>query len=231
MAGAELLHRRKQTNIKEKEMKIVKQAVLSTFISLGVFQAYADQTNVVQNLSIQLRGVQPGGPVTNRATVITGIAPAKIDTRDVIKALGLSTSNLFSKSARLVIVTPLSGDGSVVQVRDGTNRVDVSDYFQHSQVSERVSGSASNPASQRTVELDYSIQRLALRNAEGKPNLGLHFDVRGYASERTSAHVSRLELDAAGTGDLGGNPAVLRGEIEVQGDRLEVVPGGPVPTT
>ncbi len=205
-------------------MKLVKQAVLSAFISVGVFQAHAVQTNVVQNLSIQLRGVQPGGPVTNRSSIATGISPAKIETRDVIKALGLATSNLFSKTARLVIVTPLAGGDSAIQVRDGTNRVNVTGFFLHTQVSAVVSGSISNFLTLRTVGLGYSIQRFALRDGPGGAALGLHFDVSGFAAERTSGPGGQLELDAAGAGDAGGSPLILRGEIDVQGDRLEVVP-------
>lgn len=213
-------------------MKIVKQAVLSAFISMGVFQAHADNTNVVQNLSVQLRGVQPGGPVTNRNTITTGLSPARIENRDIIQALGLATSNLFSRAAKLVIVTPLGGGDSAIQVRDGTNRVDVSDYFRHTQQSsDSVSGSVSNTVTLRSVNLDYSIQRFSLRDAEGKPALGLHFDVRGFAAERTTTRASFLELDAAGTGDANGSLLILHGEIDIQGDRLEVVPSVSVPTT
>ncbi len=210
-------------------MKIVKQAVLSMFISMGVFQAHADNTNVVQNLSIQLRGVQPGGPVTNRNTITTGLSPAKIENRDIIKALGLSTSNQFSRSAKLVVVTPLGGGDSAIQVRDGSNQVDVSDYFRHTQLSDSVSGSVSNTVTLRSVNLDYSIQRFSLRDAEGKPALGLHFDVRGFAAERTAARAGNLELEAAGAGDANGSPLILHGEIDIQGDRLEVVPGVSLP--
>jgi hypothetical protein len=99
-------------------MNIVKLAAMAALISLGVSQARADQTNVVQNIGIQFRGVQPGGPVTNQFTVTTGIAPAKIDTRQVIQALGAGTANTFSGRARLVLVTPLGGGFSSIQVRD-----------------------------------------------------------------------------------------------------------------
>lgn len=212
-------------------MKILKQAVLSVIISLGVWQARADQTNVVQNLSVQLRGVQPGGPVTNRSRITTGLSSAKIDTRDVIQALGLATSNLFSRPARLVLVTPLGGGESAIQVRSGSNRVDVTRFFLHTQVSAVVSGSVSNTVTHRTVGLDYSIQRFALRDAAGGPAVGLHFDVSGFAAERTAARAGQLELEAAGAGDAGGNLLILRGEIEVQGDRLEVVPAVSGPST
>ena len=216
-------------------MKIVKLAVLTALINFGVARASADQTNVVQNLSVQLRGVQPGDPVTNRFTVTTGLGSVRIDTRDVIKALGLATSNLFSRSARLVIVTPVGGGDSAIQIRDGSGPVDVTRFFLHEQVSGLVSGSVSNTATHRTLGLDYSIQRFALRDAEGGPALGLHFDVRGFAVERSPDNgrggVGQLQLDAAGAGDAGGNLLILRGDIDVQGGRLEVVPSVSGPTT
>ncbi len=215
-------------------MKIVKKAVLSALISLGVFQAQADQTNVVQNLAVHLRGVQPGGPVTNQSIIKTGLRPAKIENRDIITALGTATSNLFSRAARLVIVTPLGGGDSSIQVRDGNLQVEVTGFFRHEQVSESVSGSVSNPATHRTVGLEYSIQRFALRDAE-EAAVGLHFDVRGFAAERSpdNSHggVGQLHLDAAGTGDAGGNLLILDGKIEVLGGRLEVVPSVALPTT
>ncbi len=208
-------------------MKLVKQAVLSAIVSLGVFEAQADQTNVVQNLGVHLRGVQSGGLVTDRPTLTRGLSPAKIENRDVIAALGLVTSNAFSRSSRLVIVTPLGGGESAIQIRDGTNRVDVTDFFRHEQVSDSVSGSVSNAVTHQTVGLDYSIQRITLHDAEERPALGLHFDVRGFAAERDFERldgISRLDIDAAGTGDVDGNFMILHGGIKVEGARLEVVP-------
>ena len=209
-------------------MKLVKAICVSALMSLGIPQAHADTTNVVQNLSVQLRGVRPGGPVTNHSLVVTGIDRAKISTRQIIEALGVATGNTFSSPARLVIVTPVGGGESAVQVRSGTNSVDVTGFFSHQQMSESVSGSQSNGMTHRTASLDFSIQRFALHDAEGFPALGLHFDVRGFASETTPANhgnVGNLEIDAAGSGDAAGSLLILRGEVEVRGDRLEVVPG------
>jgi hypothetical protein len=151
---------------------------------------------------------------------------AHIDTRQVIQALGVATANSFSNPARLVIVTPFGGGDSVIQVRDGKKLVDVTGFFIHEQVSSPVSGSILNTKTQKSINQDYSIQRFALRDANGFPALGLHFDVSGFASEVSSgpSAVGNLQIDAAGSGDVSGKPAVLRGDIEVRGDRLEVVP-------
>ena len=209
-------------------MKQVKAMLLAALLSLGIPQVHADTTNVVQNLNVQLWGVQSGGPVTNHNTIITGIARAKIGNRQIIQALGTATSNSFVLRARLVIVTPVGGGDSAIQVRDGTLTVDVTGFFAHQQLGGAVSGSSSNTVNQRVVNLDFSIQRFVLHDAAGFPALGLHFDVNGFASESTPPNhggVGNLQIDAAGAGDVGGSPAVLRGEVEVHGDRLEVVPG------
>jgi len=209
-------------------MKIITMAALAALISLGVSQTRAEQTNVVQTLHIQLRGVQPGGTIKERFTITTGIAPARIDTRHVIQALGAVTGNTFSNSARLVIVTPLGGGYSSIQIRDLSQTVDVSAFFDHEQRSDFVSGSVSNLYTHRTVGLDYSIQRFALHNSGGT-TLSLQFDVNGFATE-TSLNglegVSHLDLDVSGSGDQNGNLMILRGNIEVGSGRLEVVPGG-----
>ena len=207
-------------------MKIAKAMLLSALLSLGIPQAHADTTNIVQNLSVQLWGVQPGGPVTNRNTIVTGLGRAKIGNRQIIEALGTATGNTFATRARLVVVTPLGGGSSAIQVRDGTLTVDVTGFFSHAQLGGAVSGSSSNTVNQRVINLDFSIQRFALHDASGFPALGLHFDVNGFASESTPPNhggVGNLQIDAAGAGDVGGRPAVLRGEVEVSGDRLEVV--------
>jgi len=209
-------------------MKILKQAAMAALLSLGVFRAHGSQTNVVQNLSIQLQGVQSGGTISNRYSVTTGFAPVSIDTRKIIQTLGAATGNTYANRARLVVVTPLGGGVSSIQVRDGTSINDVTGFFVHEQLGGSVSGSTSNVLSGRTFSLDFSIQRLALQDANGA-TLGLHFDVSGFAQENGISSVSgasELYMDVAGSGDVSGTPAVVRGSVAVQGATLEVVAGG-----
>jgi hypothetical protein len=215
------------------KMNIVKLAALAALISLGVSAARADQTNVVQNIGIQLAGVQRGGPLTSRFLVATGIALANIDTRQVIQAIGAGTANTFSGRAKLVLVTPLGGGYSSIQVRDGNNTVDVSSFFAHDQLSDFVSGSVSNTFTRKNVDLDYSIQRFALAST-GSASLSLQFDVNGFATETSVSGlsgVSNLDIQVSGSGQLNGNLVILQGSIEVDGSRLEVVAGGVGPAT
>jgi hypothetical protein len=211
------------------KMKMLKMAALSALLTLAMATANADQTNVVQNLRVQLRGVQPGGPVATRVTVTTGFAAARLDTRQIIQALGAATGNTFSYSARLVVVTPLGGGDSSIQIRDGAATADVTAFFIHQQLSASVSGAVSNIVTHRTTQLDYSIQRFALQDAEGFPPLNLHFDVSGFAEERSAANlpgVSYSQVDVSGSGDASGSLMILQGSVEVDGSRLEVVAGG-----
>ena len=208
-------------------MKLVKTVLLSSLLSLGIPQAQADITNVVQNINIQLLGVQSGGPVTNNGIIRTDITRVKIGTQQVIGALGTATGNSFTPRAKLVVVSPLGEGHSAIQVRDGSNTVAVTQFFDHEQMGRAVSGSQLNPANHRPASLDFSIQRIVLQDAEEFPSLGLHFVVSGYAAEVTPASrdgSGNLTLDAAGTGDVGGALTILRGKVEVRGDRLEVVP-------
>ena len=214
-------------------MKIAKLMSLAALLVFGVSQADADQTNVVQNLGIILHGVQTGGPVTTLLTVTTGVSPASIGTQQIIQALGTASAIPFSNAARLVLVTPLGGGFSSIQVRDRRNTVDVTPFFDFQQMSDFVSGSVSNILTHKTVNVDYSIQRFALHNS-GSASLSVHLDVSGFASETSLSGlpgVSNLGLRVSGSGDVDGNLVILKGSIQVEGSKLEVVAGGSGPAT
>jgi len=209
-------------------MKSIKVAALAALIGLGVSQARADQTNLVQNLDVALVGVQSGGTVTNHNSVITGFTQVSLGTRDVINALGASTGNPFTKHAHLVSVTPLGGEGfSFIQVRDGGLTVDVTSFFVHQQLTGSVSGTVSSTARPRSVSLNYSIQQLALQDASGYAGLTLHFNVSGFATESLSSNspsqATELDIDASGSGDINGNLVILQGSINLSGGTIEVV--------
>lgn len=211
-------------------MKALKLTTLTIFFGLAVAQSYADQTNVVQNVSIQLFGVRQGGTYTNRGFVITSADVARVDARRVIAALGAATMNSFSSTSRLVVVTPLGGGASSFQVRDGGNAVDVTGFFTYEQLSDSVQDSFLNTRTGRSFSTDYSIQRLALHDAEGCPALTLSFDVRGFAtvSSTNGGQSSEVRIEAAGTGNRGEDLLIIQGTINVRGRMLEIVPdGGP----
>jgi hypothetical protein len=207
-------------------MKALKLATLTILFGLAAAPGYADHTNVVQNLSLQLFGVSQGGTFTNRGFVITSAEVARLDTRRVIAALGTATMNSFSSTSRLVVVTPLGGGASAFQVRDGGNAVEVTGFFTWEQLSDTVQDSFLNTRTGRSFSTDYSIQRLALHDAEGYPALTLSFDVRGFATMSSSngGQTSEARIEAAGTGNRGDDLLIIQGTLNVRGRTLEVVP-------
>jgi len=190
--------------------------------------AWADQTNLVQELSIQLNGIKQGPTTTVRNQVITSLDSARVTTRQVVEALGTATGNTFSQSARLLVVTPLAGGYSSVVIRDGGNSVDVSSFFTHTQQGGEVTSSVLNLRSNRGVTNAYGIQRFALADSPWLGAVGMHFDVSGIAVDTSttdaSAPGSETNADVVGSGDRGGTTLILQGTIRIRGHALEVVP-------
>ncbi|MFO1475926.1 MAG: hypothetical protein U1F98_04660 [Verrucomicrobiota bacterium] len=211
-------------------MKALQIAALAAAAALLPAPSHADQTNLVQTLSVELMGVAQGPTVTNGGFVMTTTRYVPVDSRAIIAALRTATGTAFSPGSRLFVVTPLDGGDASIQVRDGTTTVDVTAYFAHETLSDTVQGSAwaGNWRSRRVVNTEYNIQRLVLQDA-GAP-VSLHFDVRGFAAQTSAGNAPGGELDirAAGTGSRNGTPLILQGFIVVRGQALEVTtsPGG-----
>lgn len=198
-------------------------------LSVGAWRAQADQTNVVQDLTIRLDGLAQGPTVTNGNTAITRTRERHINDGDVVAALGKALGTDFSSTANLVVVTPIDGGNSAIQVRDGGTSTDVSAFFVHEQAGSSVGSSELNLRTKRGNSTDYSIQRFALKDVADVAALGLHFDVSGIAVETSVTgpnHGDRTTLDASvsGAGDLAGQTVILAGRVRVHGYALEIVP-------
>lgn len=212
-------------------LKLSAVALLSI---LGLAQTHADQTNVVQNLSIRLAGIYQGPTETNRNIVRINPGYARVSTADVLKQLGTATGNTFSDNAKLAVVTPLDGGNSALVVRDGTTSVEVTSFFVYEMKSGSVNTSYANLRSGRSTSSEYSIQRLALVDSAGSPALTLHFDVQGIAIQTTvttpsTGTRSRVEADVSGSGDEAGKLLILEGTFRLDGYSLEVVATAPPP--
>jgi hypothetical protein len=195
--------------------------VAAVFLGLAAFQAQADHTNLVQNVNIRLLGITQGGTRTNGVFVTTTVSTVRVGTGAVIGALGAATGNSFSDQAQLVAVTILPDGPAYIQVRDGSNDVDVTGFFSHESLSDSVSTSVLNTGTGRSAETDYSIQRFTLHDV---PTLS--FDVQGIATERLSNAAtprSDLSADVVGSGNSNGQLLILQGSINVRGGTLEVV--------
>src|SRR5581483_3063090 len=190
-----------------------------------VAQSRADHTNVVQTLNIQLFAVTQGSTTTFGNIVTKNVNTVSISTRRVIDALAAATANTFSSTSKLVVVTPLDGEATMVQVRDGTNApVDVTGFFSIQQLSGSVDNSVSNTRSGRSSDVGYSIQRFVLQDANGD-SLSLHFDVNGFTVDSSNSSQPGTEFDAgvSGAGDRNGNLIILQGVISLHGHATEVV--------
>ncbi|HWD93106.1 MAG TPA: hypothetical protein VG938_12245 [Verrucomicrobiae bacterium] len=208
-------------------MKTLKLAVIAIVALAFTAGAQAQDTNVVQTLSIQLFGYSQGGVSKFQSTVTTNINVVRVDTRQIIQALATATLNSFSSTSKLVVVTPLGGGDPSVQVRDGDNTpVDVSDLVTVQSLSDSVEGSVVNTKTGRGSALSYQIVRVALQDNVGA-TLNLHFDVNGIATSASSIAPSSLQIptidaNVSGSGDRNGNVLILQGSIEIFGRTLEV---------
>ena len=217
-------------------MKTLKLAVLAV-VSLAVaWQVQAQQTNLVQNFSIQLFGFSQGGSNGFGNIVSTNVSLVQLNTRQVIQALAAANSDTFSSTAKLVVVTPLNGGSLRVQVRDGNNQpVDVTDFFDIEALSDAVVGSISNTKTGRGSSVTYEIGRFVLQDAHGE-TLSLHFNVDGIVTGNSSSQLfgpagpqnSTVDANVMGSGDRNGNLLILQGSIEIFGRTLEVESGGGV---
>jgi hypothetical protein len=213
-------------------MNQIKLTAIAALFAVAAFQTKADTTNLVQNVSIQLTGYRQGAPRTNSTTITVGVDTTSVGTAGVIAALGAATGNSFSTGAQLVSVTPLAGGDSAVQVRDGGNTVDVTEFFSHQQFGDTLFTSTTTRSTGRTSESDFSVQRFALHDVFGFPALTLHFDVQGVTQADdtsvggVSSPGSNITANVLGTGDRNGRFMIFQGTISMRGHTTEVVPDG-----
>nr|AUN37542.1 hypothetical protein [uncultured bacterium] len=206
-------------------MKTLKTIALTFALVTVISQVRADQTNFVQALQVRLQALKQGGTSTNRNVVTTSVNTEVINNRDITAALGPVTGNNFAPTARLVMVTPVGGGNSKVEVRDGNSKVDVTAFFVFEQVGAAVTQGTTNLRNGNSNHTTYSIQHLVLQDAFGSA-LTLHFDVRGLSIDNiTRGDNGRLELNAevSGSGDKNGAAMVLIGTVDITGGTTEVV--------
>jgi hypothetical protein len=215
--------------------RITKLLSLAAFVALGTTQTWADQTNLIQDLNIQLLGYKQGSTSTNRNTVTTSLDAVRVSNRDVIAALGTATGTTFSKSAKLVIVTPLPSGTPVIQVRDSGNSVDVTSYLSFTQQGNALTTSRISLRNSTGSSTVYSVQSLSLIDPTGGTT-ALRFTVQGVAESTaaiTSNAVPDTETDATvtGVGESSDTTLILQGAVRISGHKVEVVSyTAPLPT-
>jgi hypothetical protein len=208
-------------------MKAIKLAVLAALALAFAGTVQAQQTNVVQNLNIQLFGFSQGGTSSFGSTVTTNANLAQVGNRQIIQALGTATGNTFSPASRLVVVTPLGGGNTTVQVRDGSNSpVDVTQFFILEPLSGSINTGIANTRTGRSTGVSYEVLHVALQDS-GDTTLNLHFDVDGIATVNSTSTPntvpsSTVDANVSGSGDRNGGLLILQGSVDIFGRTLEV---------
>lgn len=209
-----------------------KSLLLSLFLLFAAASARGDQTNLVQNIDIDLFGLKQGRTVTNGNVITANAAQAHIGTGNVINALGTATGFTFSRNARLVLINPLTpGLPSSVAVRDGSDSVDVTDFVYISQTGPTVESSVWNTRTGKYISTDYSLRRFILQDAWFS-GVSMHFDVSGLAVRDESNFGGQRSDSLAGVSGVGNrndDQLLLQGSVRIRGNNLEVVPDGPEP--
>jgi hypothetical protein len=208
-------------------MNTFKRAVLAVIALVCASQVHAQTTNLVQELGIQLFGFSQGGVTHFGSTVETNVNIVRVDTRQIIQALGVATLNSFSSTSKLVVVSPLDGGTPSVQVRDGNKTpVDVTDFVVLQAVTGSINNSVFNTKTGRGSIVSYEIARFALQDADGV-TLNLHFDVSGIATSNSTTPMfgpqnSTVDANVSGGGDSKGNLIIFQGSVSIFGRTLEV---------
>src|ERR1700733_565625 len=182
-----------------KTKNLLKLAMVSAAVLFaGLAGASAVTTNVVQNINLQLTFYEQGPTNQTGNRVVTKVNQVRVTTKDLIAALGTATSNNFSSSAQLVYLRDATSNILTgVVVRDGTNIVDVSDYFAETNGALLIHGSTENLMTGISTGVSYGTMHLVVtNNAPGilhlpivtpADNLNLTFNVRGFV---TITHVA-----------------------------------------
>ena len=223
-----------------KTTTMLKLAALFAIMTMsGAIGIKAATTNLVQNVTFDLTLYEPG------PTNVPPPAPVKllrVTTADLIAALGAATSNSFSHDARLVLVTDLGASKAAesLEIRDGTNTVDVSGYFTATNSELSVSGTAPpddllglisglGADLRRAHELPVTYDILYLRMAGH--NLKARLEVSGFNTtlhttlddDGLNVSVDEVSASVAGTGaGVDGTPAIVQGTVSVLGDQIQV---------
>ena len=210
----------------------LKFTLIAALASLAAIPAWADQTNLVRSLDIQLVGVQQGQTVTLKNVTTTMVDKMKVETTDVINAIGAAIGKTFSPGAQLVVITPLPNGSGTIAIRDGGNSLDVSSFFFQSNLTDAVGKSTVNHKTGKSNGSNYSIQQFGLQDVGGFQPLALHYNLSGVAVENFSIPAipdprSELSADVSGAGDIAGNLLILQGTLRVHGQTIEIVPGNP----
>jgi hypothetical protein len=176
---------------------LMKCLTVSAGLCLAAGQLHGAETNLVQ--SIKFSGIlyYQGATVTNSTgtTVTKSTIRSVFNNRSLINRFGQVAAVTFSSSAKLLLVTELNGNDVYVVVQDGTNRVDVSSYFdvdfENDPVVETSSLNLSTSAFSATR---YQLAKVKLHDPGVFGSLGIHFDLDGLATVKRKSFTAAYAL-------------------------------------
>src|SRR5690349_14807954 len=110
---------------------MAKLTVIGVLLAVGAVQSHAQTTNIVRGLNIAL---------TAYVQASDGVVTVKrISTKDVIAAIAIDQTNSVSAKTKLILSTPVGAGGFAVLLRTtGAADVDVTSFFDHSQIGDGV---------------------------------------------------------------------------------------------
>jgi hypothetical protein len=183
---------------------MAKLAMIGALMAAGISNLHA-QSNIVRNVNIALTAnVQ----LSESDTTIT-----RVGNKEVIAAISADMEGVPAK-AKLLVVTPIEGEGLTIILRGAGTDLDVSGFFGQSTVGNSVI------KTKGSVTTEYSIAAFSFHSST------LNFEVQGYTTSKSvnvkNGGISTTENGAvAGTGDLGGNTAVFKGSVNVTAPKAE----------
>ena len=215
-------------------MKQVFASIASLALLGSVNLQAAPQTNLVQSLRFNLTVYLQGGPVTNQNLVSYSMTPRKIFTPDIIEVIGTSMSRSFSAKASLLAVTQLPGGPDAVVIQDGTNRVDVSGFFNVNKDNIVVDNGVFDEGTGAERGTECVNRSFRLRNRGGFPNLTLNFNVAGLSQTKYKSVfgdqgsvigvAEEYGMAIVGTAQVNGLDGPVRGVIANTGRTVEGLP-------
>jgi len=227
-------------------------AMTAMVMVAGMIHAKAVTTNLVQKINFSLVFYEQGNTNQNvkkgvLRTTTVAVNTMRMTTRDLIAALGTATTNSFSAKAQLVFVRDANSlsNAAAVQVRDGTNVVDVSSFFARTNGDITVHGSVLDNANGKLKGVAYNLQQFIVADAAATASsltnvlnilpagtkLVLTLNLSGFTTTAYSTLtlnggkivIDEISADVSGTGvDVNGTPALVKGTVDFSGRTIKV---------
>ena len=158
-------------------------------LCLAAGQLSAAQTNLVQSLKVGGILYYQGATVTNgtATTVARSVIRSPFNNQSLISRFGQVAQVTFSSSAKLLVVSSLINNNVSIVVQDGTNRVNVSSYFEVGFDNDPVvEASTTTVGTGATSATRYQLMKFKVYDGGTFGSLGIHFDTDGLGTVKST---------------------------------------------